>query len=38
MANLFENISEKNILKLKRILSANTVKYKKNVNYRFLNI
>ena len=32
MANLFENISEKNILKLKRILSANTVKYKKNVN------
>lgn len=32
MANLFENISEKNILKLKRILSANTAKYKKNVN------
>ena len=32
MANLFENISEKNILKLKRILSANTVKYTKNVN------
>ena len=32
MTNLFENISDKNILKLKRILSANTVKYKKNVN------
>ena len=32
MANLFDSISEKNILKLKRILNANTVKYKKNVN------
>ena len=32
LTNLFENISDKNILKLKRILSANTVKYKKNVN------
>lgn len=32
MTNLFENISEKNILKLKRILKANTIKYKKSVN------
>ena len=32
MTNLFENISEKNVLKLKRILKANTAKYKKNVN------
>lgn len=32
MTNLFENISEKNILKLKKILKANTVKYKKSVN------
>ncbi len=32
MTNLFENISEKNMLKLKRILKSNTVKYRKNVN------
>lgn len=32
MTNLFENINDKNILKLKRILNANTIKYKKNVN------
>ena len=32
MTNLFENISEKNVLKLKRILKANTTKYQKNVN------
>ena len=32
MTNLFENISDKNIEKLKRILKANTVNYKKNVN------
>ncbi len=32
MTNLFENISDKNILKLKRILKANSIKYKKNVN------
>lgn len=32
MISLFENISEKNILKLKRILRATTSKYPKNVN------
>lgn len=32
MTNLFENISEKNIIKLKRILNANTIKFGKNVN------
>lgn len=32
MMNLFENISEKNILKLKRILRSLTVKYPKGVN------
>ena len=32
MTNLFENISEKNLLKLKRILKANTIRYRKNVN------
>ena len=32
MTNLFENINDKNIEKLKRILKANTVNYKKNVN------
>lgn len=32
MTNLFENISDKNVLKLKRILKANSIKYKKNVN------
>ena len=32
MQNLFENIHPKNIEKLKRILQANTVKYRKNVN------
>ena len=32
MTNLFENINDKNILKLKRILKANTVTYQKNVN------
>ena len=32
MAHLFDNINDKNILKLKRILKANTVKYSKNVN------
>ena len=32
MANLFDNINDKNILKLKRILKANTVKYSKGVN------
>ena len=32
MANLFENISEKNMLKLKRILRANSQRFKKNVN------
>lgn len=32
MTKLFENINEKNILKLKRILNANTVVYQKNVN------
>lgn len=30
--NLFENISEKNIIKLKRILNANTIKFGKNIN------
>lgn len=32
MQNLFENINPKNIEKLKRILKANTIKYRKNVN------
>lgn len=32
MTKLFENINDKNILKLKRILNANTVVYQKNVN------
>ena len=32
MSNLFENISDKNILKLKRILRSSTIKYPKNVN------
>ena len=32
MVNLFENISENNMLKLKKILRANSQKYKKNVN------
>ena len=32
MTNLFENINDKNIEKLKRILKANTIKYPKNVN------
>lgn len=32
MTDLFENISEKNIAKLKRILNANTIKFAKNVN------
>ena len=32
MTNIFENINDKNILKLKRILKANTVTYNKNVN------
>jgi len=32
MANLFENINDKNIEKLKRILKANTITYRKNVN------
>lgn len=32
MTNLFENISERNILKLKRILNAYTMKYAKGVN------
>lgn len=32
MTDIFENISDKNILKLKRILKTNTVKYRKNVN------
>ena len=32
MQNLFENIHPKNIEKLKRILQANTIKYRKNVN------
>lgn len=32
MTNLFENINDKNIEKLKRILNANTINYRKNVN------
>lgn len=32
MVNLFENISENNRLKLKRILRANTQRFKKNIN------
>ncbi len=32
MTNLFENINDKNILKLKRILNASTITYRKNVN------
>lgn len=32
MVNLFENISDNNMLKLKKILRANSQKYKKNVN------
>ena len=32
MQNLFENINPRNIDKLKRILQANTIKYRKNVN------
>lgn len=32
MTNLFENISDKNIEKLKKTLKANTVRYQKNVN------
>lgn len=32
MTDLFENISEKNIIKLKKILNANTIKFTKNVN------
>ena len=32
MQNLFENIHPRNIEKLKRILQANTIKYRKNVN------
>lgn len=32
MANLFENISDKNLLKLKRILRSSSIKYPKNVN------
>ena len=32
MTKLFENISEKNILKLKRILKSSTAIYRKNVN------
>jgi len=32
MTHLFENISDKNLLKLKRILKANTVTYRRNVN------
>ena len=32
MTNLFANINDKNIEKLKRILKANTVVYRKNVN------
>lgn len=32
MTNLFENINDKNIEKLKRILKGNTIKYRKNVN------
>lgn len=32
MTNLFENINDRNIEKLKRILRANTITYRKNVN------
>ena len=32
MTNLFENINDKNILKLKQILRANTITYRRNVN------
>ena len=32
MTNLFENISDKNIEKLKRILRTSTIKFSKNVN------
>lgn len=32
MTNLFQNINDKNIEKLKRILKANTITYQKNVN------
>lgn len=32
MTNLFENINDKNIEKLKHILKANTINYRKNVN------
>ena len=32
MTNLFENINDKNIEKLKRILKASSIKYRKNVN------
>ena len=32
MTNLFDNLNDKDILKLKRILNASTIKYKKNVN------
>lgn len=32
MTNLFNNISDKNIEKLKRILKSNTISYQKNVN------
>ncbi len=32
MTNLFQNINDKNIEKLKRILKADTVRYQKNVN------
>ena len=32
MQNLFENINPRNIEKLKRILKANTIRYRKNVN------
>ncbi|MBR2828493.1 MAG: Crp/Fnr family transcriptional regulator [Bacilli bacterium] len=32
MTNIFENIQQKNILKLKQFLRSNTIKYPKNVN------
>ena len=32
MTNLFDNISNKNIDKLKKILKTNTIKYHKNIN------
>ena len=32
MTNIFENISSKNILKLKQLLKTSTIKYPKNVN------